>query len=315
MDNRYGKTRNGSEIEQSLFRCPPQAGESVRRIVDIDDIREKYRDEVMRMWDIDITAESDENRPPAIEKIFGEIEEYSRAIKEKIIWGVYGNSGELLEIVKKPYDVERLQERDAKSLQDLYTEGLANEPAFFGSTLEIERVRSIVDVKKYIRDNYVVGIKQPCLDKNGKEKERLIAMASVKREKGEQAHIAHAGLLYVEPAQRIRGLAEKIAGHGMQAVVVGQEEDLKGIEQLQIVVTATNKFAIEYYKKIGFIQYDYRPHAAKRGEVYYDWVYMMLDVTAARRKVVEEYRKKILEGAPIAIKKSRKPKARKRSRH
>ena len=302
MENEPKKSNKGIVPELLIFNSPPHSGESIKRIMDIEDIRKKYNQAIKGRAKIDKKEEDPSQTSSMLEIIEQAIDDYAAAIKEKIVWGVYGNTGELVDIVTKQYSVERLEARDAKALQVLYTEGLAKEPAFFGSTLEIERAKTIEEVKKYIKNNYVVGIKQPYMDKNGKQKERLVAMASVRREKDEQAHIAHAGMLYVDPDQRIRGLSERILEHIIRSVVEGRQEGLEGIEQLKCVVTATNKFAITYYEKLGWVQYHHQANAAKRGDKYYDWIYMMMDITAIRRKMGEEKRKTIMANAPMAIK-------------
>jgi ribosomal protein S18 acetylase RimI-like enzyme len=283
-----------------IEQCHLGEGQSIKRITDIDELKSIFRREILAQSGVDIFVSQD-SIPRSLEKKVGELENLIQTIKERIIWGVYGSKGELLEIIDGNYDVKRLEGHDALALQRLYTEGLDKEPAFFGSTLEIERAKTIPQVKKYIEDNFVMGIKQPCIGADGKKIEKLVAMGSIQKGTGSQSHIAKAGLLYVDPVHRVRGLAEKIFEYGMRKILEGRAEELKGIEQVRIVVVSTNKFAIDYYKKLGFEQYHYEANAVKRDGVYYDWIYMGLDLTRVRQKMREDAARKEKEVSPKTL--------------
>lgn len=194
-------------------------------------------------------------------------------IRDMIIWGVYGDSDELLRITEMR-DVEHLEdtEENARAFQKLYLKGLLEEPSSFGSTYEIESRKSLDVVQAFLKDNYVVGVKYSHKNERAERVENLVGMATLKREEGVKSHIAYLGKLYVHPAHRTRSIARNITDHMIEYAVKN------GIEQVHLIVTVSNKFVVEFYERLGFERGEIQYRAVKIDGQYYDWLPMKLSI-------------------------------------
>ncbi len=202
-----------------------------------------------------------------------DIQKLSDEIRDKILWGVYNDYGTLLK-VSEMRDVEHLDDSDenAQSFKTFYLKGLREEPSAFGSSYDIESKKTPEEMKALLRESHVVGVKYSFATPSGNQKENLVGMGALKRGEGVQSHIANLGKVYVHPAHRKRWLAHNIVTHLLDKAL----ED--GIEQVHLVVTASNVFAIEFYKKLGFIPGKMHYKAVKIEDEYYDWLHMELSM-------------------------------------
>ena len=220
---------------------------------------------------IDIYSPKPDDKEKA-DSVRASIEEVLGYVRHRIAWGLFGNSGELIKLTEVR-DVEKLGPEDASKFQELYLRGPQEEPSSFGSNYEIESKKGIQEVEDFIKTRYVVGVKFTYIDEEGKDQEKLVGVGHLRREEGVSSHIAHVGTLYVDKAYRGRGLAEKIARHRLN---YAKEQ---GIEQVHGVVTASNKFVLDFNKKMGFKEQSIHHNAVMIDGVYYDWVKLMLDMS------------------------------------
>jgi ribosomal protein S18 acetylase RimI-like enzyme len=232
----------------------------VRRIIDVKDLEQVYGAEMSKISGL---AES---------------------IHERIMWGVYGNFGQV-ERVTEFRDVERLTSSvaDATAFKELYLHGLENEPSNFGSTYEEVLTTKIKEIQQFLRNNHVAGVKYSYTDQDGKPTQKLVGIAALRQREGVQSHIADAGNLYVHPVHRIRGIAKNLGDYRY-----GKIAKQIGVEQVQIIVTTTNKFAIDFYKRLGFVEgrIEYRAAKLEKGSTieYFDWLHMTLNISQFKGK-------------------------------
>jgi len=207
------------------------------------------------------------------------VHEIAGLVQHKILWGVFGDRG-LLTKMTEARDIERLEDSDenATAFQKLYLKGLQEEPSAFGSTYEIEIKKTPEEVKAFLRDNFVVGVKYGFKGADGQRKEKMVATAQYKRKEGVESHIATIGKVYVHPAHRKRSIARTLMEHLLEHA----EEE--GVEQIHIIVTVSNEFAVQFYKNLGFVPGEIRYQAVIIDGEYYDWQPMMLSMHEYRSR-------------------------------
>lgn len=234
----------GSDSRKFLEASEDEAP-SIRRIIDPDELREAFEGAA----------------------------DVSEEIRDMILWGVYGDYGELVRVTEAR-DVEPLEanEPDARAFQKLYLKGLQEEPSSFGSTFEIEGRKSLDQVVDFLKNNHVVGVRFGYKNREGERAQKLVAMAAYKRLEGVQSHIATIGKVYVHPAHRKRAIARSM----MDSLLAKAEKDR--IEQVHLIVTASNTFAIKFYEDLGFEGGEIQHKAIKIDDQYYDWLPMKLSM-------------------------------------
>ncbi|HLG25790.1 MAG TPA: GNAT family N-acetyltransferase [Candidatus Gracilibacteria bacterium] len=256
----------------------------VRRVAKEEDVRSYYQRIAEEKSGIDPFDPID--MEGLMEPYRSEIDGICRHVRNGIVWGVYGQEGELVRVVDVNGKVERLFPEDAKSFKALYLLGLQKEPEKFGSTYKDERNRSTQAFRKLMEERYVLGVSFKYQQADGKIKKRLVGTASVVSEEGLRSHIATFRTLIVDPAHRGRGIARSLNRHRLE-YVMGQ-----GIEIVEGIITATNQNVIKANEALGFRKKQIRHNAARlerRDEegnieyVYFDWQPMELDVKKLRR--------------------------------
>ena len=232
--------------------------------------------------EIRVFAEATEDDVPSIRRVIrlselegrddvGEIRELKRY---NLVWGVFGDYGALVKVTEMR-GVEPLEPTDENiaGFRYLYEKGLSEEPSSFGSTFEIEHQKTEEEVRNFLRDNHVVGVKYGFTDTTGKRKDRMVAIGQYRRLEGVKSHIATVGKMYVHPAHRKRAIAGTIMRHFLQRA------EADGVEQVHLVVTASNVFAVDFYAKLGFVPGQMQYKAVKIEGQYYDWLPMRLSMS------------------------------------
>lgn len=254
----------------------------IQRVSDIEEVREFMRNEIFQRKRIDIFHPPADMDAAVIENLRAKIDEICREVRNNIVWGIYSYTGELLKFSEFRL-VEQLLEEDAEDFQELYLRGLRETPEVFGSTHEIESRKTMAQVREFMRDRHVVGVRHTHL-KQGEKEEKLVAIANLRREKGVQAHIAHIGAMYVHPGYRKRSIAKSIMEYLIKRAA---DENVKII---RIIVTATNRFVIEMYERMGFKKGELQKGAAEHDGILYDWQHMQLDVDTYKKRMHEQER-------------------------
>lgn len=253
---------------------------NVRRVTSVDEIRSAFRTRILAEKGVDLL-----NPKPAEKKIVEPmrrtIDSICKETQGLVVWGVFGLDGQL-ERITEIRGIEQLQPKDAKAFKALYMHGLQRNPEVFGSTFENERERTIPQFKKFIQDNYVVGVKHSYQER-GKVKEDLVGIGNLRRETGASSHRAWFGTLYVHPAYWGCQLGSDITYHSLD--YAGKE----GIEIVRLVVTTTNAKIIPFYKRLGFTEREIQYDAVRIGGYSYDWLTMELRMDKYK-KVRQEQR-------------------------
>lgn len=251
-----------------LFKLSKDAPFNVKRVTDVDEIREAFRAEILDKKGIDVFAPGADKRAIA-EPIERNIKWICENIGGLIVWGSYGPDGDL-DHITNVREVKQLVPKDAKAFKSLYMDGLKRSPEVFGSTFENERERTVPEFKKFIESRYVVGVKHGYRDEKGREKENLVGIANLRRESGSSSHRAWFGTLYVHPAHRGRGLGPDITYHTLDHA--GEQ----GVDIVRLVVTTTNKKIIPFYESLGFKEKEIQYDAVRIDGHSYDWLTMEL---------------------------------------
>jgi RimJ/RimL family protein N-acetyltransferase len=101
---------------------------------------------------------------------------------------------------------------------------------------------------------------------------RLIGIAGFHRETAPKRR--HAGVvtgMYVEPAQRGRGIARRLL-----VEIIDAARALDGLEQIELSVTAGNEPARALYESLGFVRWGVQPNALRVDGIAYAEEHMLL---------------------------------------
>ncbi len=164
-------------------------------------------------------------------------------------------------------DIRLLTEHDAEAWWNLRLLGLTTDPVSFAESADEHRRKSIDDVRTFFRsctpENFVVG---------GFENNQLVAMAGFYRERHDK--FRHKGTIwsvYVREESRGKGMAKALLSDIIQRVRL-----IEGMEQINLIVSATQPVAKRVYTSIGFKHYGTEPKSLKIGNTYIDDELMVL---------------------------------------
>lgn len=164
-------------------------------------------------------------------------------------------------------EIRLLTETDAEAWWHLRRLGLADEPHSFAESVEEHESRSIEDSRAFFRSNGPYSFVLGCFESG-----LLAGMAGFYREK--HAKFLHKGTIwgvYVKQEFRRRGIARALLTEIIQRVRATGE-----IEQILLVVAATQPKARTLYESLGFRKYGIEPRSLKIGDDYIDDELMVL---------------------------------------
>ena len=159
--------------------------------------------------------------------------------------------------------ISKLSRPDAGDYRDLRLECLAAHPEAFGSSFEEECLLSVEDFAQRLEKHDFFGARRS--DTNA-------MVGSVGIHFSAAAKLMHKGVIvgmYVRPEMRGSGVGASLVQH-----VLDYARPI--VEQVNLVVEASNVGACGLYMKLGFEQYGYEPRARRVGQTYYDDVLMTL---------------------------------------
>jgi ribosomal protein S18 acetylase RimI-like enzyme len=169
-------------------------------------------------------------------------------------------------------DIRLLNEQDAEPWWHLRLLALRDTPNSFADSAEEHESRSIDDTRKFFQalsdENFIVGMFE------GGE---LAGMAGFYRHK--HAKFRHKGTVwgvYVRPESRGKGAARAILKE-----VIRRAGVVPGVEQVLLVVAATQNNARRLYESLGFKKYGVEPRSLKIGDQYIDDELMLLYLHAS----------------------------------
>ncbi|MDT8859632.1 GNAT family N-acetyltransferase [Alkalihalobacillus sp. MEB130] len=159
--------------------------------------------------------------------------------------------------------IRPLAKEDVERFKELRLEALKEVPEAFAASYE-EEVDKPLDffVGKLLDTTTFYGV----FEKEGE----LLGMISLTRSTLlKMKHKGAIGSVYIAKKARGRGLGKELFTYVMK------EAEVQGIEQLQLVVAATNEKAKHLYESLGFYVYGFEKRALKMKEQYIDEEYMM----------------------------------------
>lgn len=164
-------------------------------------------------------------------------------------------------------EIRPLTVQDAEAWWNLRFIGLKDEPHAFAESAEEHEARSMEQTREYFRtlgsENFIVG---------AFEDDELAGMAGFYREK--HTKFRHKGVIwsvYVRPESRGKGMARAILTEVIRLTRV-----IEGLEQVLLVVAATQEKPRKLYGSLGFRKYAVEPRSLKVGGEYIDDELMIL---------------------------------------
>lgn len=161
-----------------------------------------------------------------------------------------------------------LEPKDAENLAAIRLESLEQEPEAFGS--------SLAEAKRVTLEEWQARLSPDNLGKSGYvgafSDGELVGIIGYFRNNGEKVrHKVALVSMYVKPAYRGSGAAS-----GLMQTVLGHLRQLGDVQQVQLVVVASNLAAIRLYEKMGFQPFGHEKNALKVGERYLDEIHMYM---------------------------------------
>ncbi len=164
-------------------------------------------------------------------------------------------------------DIRLLAEHDAEAWWNLRLLGLTTDPVSFAESADEHRRKSIDEVRTFFRsstpENFVVG---------GFEAGQLVGMSGFYRERHDK--FRHKGTIwsvYVRQESRGKGMAKALLSDIIRRVRL-----IDGMEQINLIVSATQPVAKRVYTSLGFKHYGTEPKSLKIGATYIDDELMVL---------------------------------------
>jgi RimJ/RimL family protein N-acetyltransferase len=164
-------------------------------------------------------------------------------------------------------DIRLLTEHDAEAWWDLRLLALTTDPASFAESADEHRQKTMEETRTFFRtfspENFVVG---------GFEEGHLVGMAGFHREKHDK--FRHKGTIwsvYVRQESRGKGMAKALL-----AEIIRRVRLMEGMEQINLIVSATQPVAKRVYSSLGFRLYGTEPRSLKIGDIYIDDEWMVL---------------------------------------
>ena len=163
--------------------------------------------------------------------------------------------------------VRKIQSHESLLYRSIRLACLKNAPDNFGSIYEEEMSIPKLKFESYIEQENDERFMFGAFD-NG----NLIGIVGFERVERQRAcHRGEVVQMYIDAAYRGQNIGEQLL-RGL----IEQAFSVKGIEQLQLSLIASNRAAIKLYEKIGFQAFGVQPRYFKVGEHYMDQQFMQL---------------------------------------
>jgi ribosomal protein S18 acetylase RimI-like enzyme len=156
--------------------------------------------------------------------------------------------------------VRLLESLDAEIYREIRLDSLKESPESFLTTYEIERERSIEQIRK----NLIVTDSRFTL--GAFMNNDLIGVVTFVRESNLKInHKGNVYAMYVSPKNRGQGI-----GKSLMIELVKRARTCSGLEQINLAVISNNTMAKKLYESIGFKVYGTERNALKSGDLYWD---------------------------------------------
>jgi ribosomal protein S18 acetylase RimI-like enzyme len=164
-------------------------------------------------------------------------------------------------------EIRLLTEHDAEAWWQLRLLGLTTDPVSFAESADEHRRKTIEETRAFFRacspENFVVG---------GFDNGQLAGMAGFYRERHDK--FRHKGTIwsvYVRQQSRGKGMAKALLEE-----IIGRVRLIDGMEQINLIVSATQPIAKRVYSSLGFKHYGTEPKSLKVDGTYIDDELMVL---------------------------------------
>lgn len=166
-----------------------------------------------------------------------------------------------------PIDFRILTAEDASAWRRVRLEALENDPEAFGASIEAHHKLTEPEVRSRLAldmaERFVVGAFA------GGE---LVGTAGFMREPGlKERHKARVWGVYLRAGHRGTGV-----GRQMMTLLLDYAREIKGLEQINISVTAPQTAAMALYRSLGFVPFGLEPRALKVNGQYIDEEHLCL---------------------------------------
>ncbi|HYF81572.1 MAG TPA: GNAT family N-acetyltransferase [Clostridia bacterium] len=169
--------------------------------------------------------------------------------------------------------IRQFKQEDASEYWALRLRALKECPESFGASYEEEKDKPLSSIAQRLKESFQATDSEfilGCFD----DEDRLIGIVGLFRERREKLrHKATINAMYVAPEARCKG-----AGKALVMEVIRRAKEMKGLEQVNLGVIATNTEAKNLYKRCKFEVYGVERNALKLPNKYLDEELMVYEL-------------------------------------
>ena len=161
------------------------------------------------------------------------------------------------------FEIKEVRSESVVEYKNLLMQGLVEDESSFRIAPEDENSEPFPTTDQ--SDSFTLG---------AYKSNKLIGVASFKREGANRLKLRHKGLLfkiYVRPEHRNQGVARNLIG-----TIINRARQIEDLEQINLTVIPINRYAKKLYEKFGFETFAIEKNAVKWKDKYFDEEQMKL---------------------------------------
>ena len=168
-------------------------------------------------------------------------------------------------------DIVILEPADWRVFKAIRLEALRLEPRAFGSTYEFEAKQTAVFFRQRLTNNTVFALWEPSQagDLSGRSGSPRGVLCLGPLRGPQEQHKAFIWGMYVQADVRGRGFASELLQTALDVAA-------KQVEQVMLTVAASNRSALNFYRRAGFEEYGREPRALKLADNSYEAEILMV---------------------------------------
>lgn len=241
-------------------------------------VRRQLIDQILRDLGYQNFTEASQQDKKRLRLMLSQIDEKVEKAVSEIVWAVQTQANYVVKIFEIN-NITQLTGKDAESFQKLFLDGLYRFPSAFGTTKAIEEKKGLDEIAKWIESRAVYGVCHKDY-KTGDKKIKLVGVGRLEIKEGAMAHEGYMGTLYVDDEYWGNGFGDMLTKTRLDKALE------MGLHSVEITVTKTNKFVMEYFTELGFIKRGERTGVI--GGKAYPWVDLWLPMELWRRRREKE---------------------------